>query len=291
MAGTRSPERLVAVTARSGWGYGARVLRRSVRKLVPVPVRVALLQWPSMLALLELQRLPRDGERRDHVVTSRSTPLRRERLTYDESLQRAKEQNVARAVTLLDGLTLAPGALFSWHRHLGPPLRVRGFAPGPELHDERLASGGGGGLCQVANLLFYLAVHAGLELVERHRHALDLFPDDSRTVPFGCGATVFFPRKDLRFLNTSGTTLALHLSIRDGELYGALHSLGPLPFRCELVERDHHFERRDGAVWRHNRLFRRWHFDDGATRDEWLADHDARVTYPLSLPGEGRGEG
>ncbi|MDP1829355.1 MAG: VanW family protein [Archangium sp.] len=256
------------------------MLRRVVRKAIPVPVRVALLQWPAMLALLKLERLPVDVQARPHVVTSRATPLRRERLTYDESLQRAKEQNVARAVALLDGLVLAPGALFSWHRHIGPPLRLRGFAPGPELHDERLEPGDGGGLCQVTNLLYYLAVHAGLEVVERHRHALDLFPDDSRTVPFGCGATVFFPKKDLRFLNTSGVSLQLRLTLRDGALHGALHSTTALPFRCELVERDHRFEQRDGAVFRHNRLFRKWHFDDGTSREEWLADHDARVAYP-----------
>jgi vancomycin resistance protein VanW len=258
------------------------VLRRLARRVLPVPVRVALLQWPSMLKLLELERLKPDGLARPHAVTSRCTPLRRERLTYGESLQRAKEQNVARAVGLLDGLTLKPGALFSWHRHVGPPVRWRGFAPGPELHDDQLRSGGGGGLCQVANLLFYLAVHAGLELVERHRHALDLFPDDSRTVPFGCGATVFFPKKDLRFRNTSGSSLTLRLSIREGALHGALHAEAPLPFRCELLERDHRFERRDGAVFRHNRLFRVWRFDDGSEREEWLADHDARVAYPIS---------
>ena len=197
------------------------------------------------------------------------------------SPEHAKEQNVARAVELLDGLTLAPGALFSWHRQVGPPLRVRGFAPGPELHDERMESGEGGGLCQVANLLFYLAVHAGLELTERHRHALDLFPDDSRTVPFGCGATVFFPKKDLRFINTSGVSLTLRLFLHDGALTGELRSARALPFRCELIERDHRFEQRDGGTWRHNRLFRRWRYDDGTSRDEWLADHDARVAYSL----------
>jgi vancomycin resistance protein VanW len=261
---------------------GQSLLRRVVRKVIPVPLRVALLQWPSMLALLRLERLPVDELVRNHVVTSRATPLRRERLTYDESLQRAKERNVTRAVALLDGLTLAPGALFSWHRHIGPPLRLRGFAPGPELHDERLEAGDGGGLCQVTNLLYYLAVHAGLEVVERHRHALDLFPDDSRTVPFGCGATVFFPKKDLRFLNTSGASLRLRLTIHEGELHGALHASAPLPYRCELLERDHRFAQRDGAVFRHNRLFRKWWFDDGTSREEWLADHDARVAYPMS---------
>jgi vancomycin resistance protein VanW len=263
------------------------VLRRIARRVIPVPVRVALLQWPSMLSLLSLERMQRDGLERKHVVTSRSTPLRRERVTYDEHLQLAKEQNVARAVGLLDGLTIPPGALFSWHRHIGPPVRLRGFAPGPELHEDRLESGGGGGLCQVANLLFYLSVHAGLELVERHRHALDLFPDDSRTVPFGCGATVFFPRKDLRFRNTSGVPLTLRLSLHDGGLQGALQAERPLPYRCELVEKDHRFERTDDAVFRRNRLFRLWHFEDGRHREEWLADHHARVAYELAhQPGD-----
>lgn len=231
-----------------------------------------------MLELLKLDRLPR-ATAGDHVITSRSTPLRRERTAYEEPLQLAKEQNVARAVELLDGLTLQPGALFSWHRELGPPFVLRGFASGPELHDERLASGGGGGLCQVANLLYYLGVHAGLEVVERHRHALDLFPDDSRTVPFGCGATVFFPKKDLRFRNAGDVELTLRLEVRDGFLHGALHASRALPFSCELIELHHRIEERDGARWRSNTLVRRWNYTDGTTRDEWLADNVARVTY------------
>lgn len=257
----------------------ARVLRPLVRRLVPVPVRVALLQWPDALALLRLPRLPRTSVFPSQRIVEHSSPLRRERTSYEEAWQRAKEANVRRAVESLDGLVLEPGALFSWHRHLGPPLRVRGFAAGPELHDERLSSGGGGGLCQVANLLFFLAVHAGLEIVERHRHGLDLFPDDSRTVPFGCGATVFFPRKDLKLRNKTGVALTLSLRVDDTTLRGELRADRALPFRCELVERDHRFEDRGTERFRRNTLSRRWHFPDGSSRDEWLADNDARVAW------------
>ncbi len=256
------------------------VLRRLVRRVVPVPVRVALLQWPEMLALLKRPHLAYATTTPTHVVTQRSTPLRRERTAYDDSLQRAKEQNVRRAVELLDGLRLEPGDTFSWHRHIGPPWRARGFATGPELHDERLTAGGGGGLCQVANLLFFLSLHAGARIIERHRHALDLFPDDSRSVPFGCGATVFFPRKDLCFSNETSQALTLRLSIHDGALHGAFHAEAPLPFTIELVERHHRFESRgDGTRWRLNTLLRRWRHHDGTSHDEWLADHEAHVTY------------
>jgi vancomycin resistance protein VanW len=245
-----------------------------------VPVRVALLQWPQMLSLLRLERLPRERVASGQVVCAHQSPLRRESTRYDEAWQRAKEVNVRRAVRAFDGLRLEPGALFSWHRHLGPPLRVRGFAAGPELHDERLASGGGGGLCQVANLLFFLGVQAGLELVERHRHGLDLFPDDSRTVPFGCGATVFFPRKDLKLRNTTGVPLTLSLRVDETTLFGELRAPAPLGFRCEVIEVGHRFETdADGTRWRCNTLYRRWHHGDGSARDEWLADNRARVAW------------
>ncbi|MFO0600612.1 MAG: VanW family protein [Myxococcaceae bacterium] len=254
-------------------------MRALARKVVPVGVRVALLQWPSMLALLRVPRLP-TGTPFPHLVTARASPLRRERTAYDDTLQAAKEHNVRRAVTELDGLVLEPGALFSWHRHLGPPLRVLGFADGPELHDERLASGGGGGLCQVANLLFYLFVHGGLTLVERHRHGLDLFPDDARDVPFGCGATVFFPKKDLRFRNDGSARLSLSLTVDATHLRGELRAETPLPFRVELLELHHRITpQADGARTRSNTLFRRWHFSDGTTRDEWLVDNHARVAW------------
>lgn len=255
-------------------------LRQLARRVVPVPVRVALTQWPDVLALLTLEKLPVDGAAHGHVVCARSTPLRRERTAYAEALQRAKEHNVARAAQLLDGLVLAPGALFSWHRHVGPPVRLRGFLPGPELHDDHLEAGDGGGLCQVANLLFWLALHAGFTIVERHRHALDLFPDDSRTVPFGCGATVFFPRKDLRFSNANAVPASLHLSVHGGALHGEVRTAAPLPFRVELVEQRHRFVRRDGVTWRENSLYRRWH-EAGGVREEWVADHSARVGYEV----------
>ena len=60
--------------------------------------------------------------------------------------------------------------------------------------------------------------------------------------------------------------------------------------RCELIERDHRFEKTDAGVFRSNRLFRLWRFDDGklceaigyGTRDDALvhahSDSEARMT-------------
>lgn len=257
-------------------------LRRRARTVVPFAVRSTVIRAPHLLAWLTdrptVERVGSGGER----VCERRSPLRRPGTTYDEVLQRAKETNVRRAAQALDGVRIAPGATLSWHAVLGPPLRLRGFAAGPELHDGLLARGAGGGACQVANLLFWLGAHAGMEVIERHRHGQDLFPDAARTVPFGCGATVFYPHSDLKLRNPHPTGLRLSFRVTDTHLEGRLGSEEPLNARYRLEERDHRFFRRDGAVWRANRIVRIVSTPDG-TREELLVENLARVAYPVDL--------
>ncbi len=177
----------------------------------------------------------------------------------------------------MDGVVIDPGQSLSWHAVIGPPIRARGFVPGPELHADRLAQGGGGGLCQVANLAAWLAVHAGLELPVRHRHGLDLFPDEARTVPFGLGATVFFPTRDLVMKNPHEVPLRLGFGVEDGFLLGELRFTEPLDERFVVEERDAGFERIDGVVYRFNRLVR-----VSAHGEELLWSTRARVAYSVS---------
>lgn len=242
----------------------------------------ALLRW----AVQPPARLPRSAAPLGVEVARRSSPLRRQGAETDATLQAGKEANVRRVVAALDGLLLPPGATLSWHAEVGPPLRARGFEPGPELHDGRLAAAGGGGACQVANLLFWLAVHGGLEVVERHRHGLDLFADRGRTVPFGAGATVHWPRRDLRLRNPHPGPARLSLRVAGGRVHGALELTRALPQVVSLEERDHRFRRdADGVIWRENTLWRVWRRppEEGAAvvREERLAAHSARVCYDV----------
>ena len=111
------------------------------------------------------------------VITEHQTPLRRSSVVKSEQLQNGKETNVSVAAKRLDGIVIQPGETFSYHRSVGIPNRRKGFVEGLELRSGQEASGIGGGCCSVSNLLYLLAVKSGLEIVERHRHGLDLFPD------------------------------------------------------------------------------------------------------------------
>lgn len=256
-------------------------LRALARQLLPFSLRVGLRRLPAVTkALLRPPPAPKRGDAAlfPHTHCERSSPLRRETTIYEDALQRAKEHNVRLGASRIHGCILAPGETFSWHTVVGPPIRLRGFRPGPELHEGRLSHGAGGGLCQVANLLYWLAVHAGLEVLERHRHDLDLFPDHERTAPFGCGATVFFPTRDLRIRNPHPWPVMFEVHVDSEHVRGAVRMPEDPGFRCEVLEVEHRFVRRDGTVWRENRLVRRTH-SGGTFRDEPLSENHARVAY------------
>lgn len=133
-------------------------------------------------------------------------------------LTAGKVQNLRVASRRLNGLLIPAGAVFSFWRALGRPLRARGYVAGRELREGCMVASTGGGLCQLSNALYAAALDAGLEIVERHAH--------SKVVPGslaerGLDATVFWNYVDLRFrapvdcvLDVSLDATHLHVRLR-----------------------------------------------------------------------------
>ena len=219
------------------------------------------------------------------LLAERRSPLRRG-LVKDERLQRGKEHNVALVASHLDRVLVAAGELCSYQQLVGRPSRLRGFRPGLELHQERPSAGIGGGACQVSNLLYLLCLLGGMRVVERHRHGLDLFPDQARTVPFGCGATVFFGTADLRFDNPLDQPVLMRMEIEEGELVGRLRYAEDPGFRVEIREEGHRFFQEKGQWMRENRIHRRFVSLEGRVLlDQQVAHNRARVCYePPEVP-------
>jgi len=268
-------------------------VRRSLRAVVPHALRLEIKRLQRLPAwLVERPQIARrqlaspEWSAFGFLLASHSSPLRRPG-HCDERLQLGKERNVANASRRLDGILIETAQVFSYHHVVGRPSRWRGFVDGLELRDGRLASGVGGGCCQVSNLLYWLALNAGMRIVERHRHSFDLFPDQNRRVPFGAGATVFYNFADLRFENPLSLPVLLRLRIERGELQGELLAERDPQFRVEVRESEHRLSR-NGAQWiRENRLRRRILGLDGAVLvDEEISHNRGVVLYdPRSTSG------
>ena len=126
----------------------------------------------------------------------------------ERALQRGKVQNLRVAAQALDGLFIPAGAMFSFWRNIGLPSSARGYASGRMLQQGCMVASTGGGLCQLSNALYEVALQAGCRIVERHSH--------SRIVPGslaaeGRDATVAWNYVDLRFTADRDLRLTVRL--------------------------------------------------------------------------------
>jgi vancomycin resistance protein VanW len=154
---------------------------------------------------------------------------------------------------------------------------------GLELHEGELTQGLGGGCCQVSNALYLLALRGGMKIVERHRHGIDLFPDHQRTVPFGCGATVFYNYADLRFENPLPQPVLCRFLLKDRHLISELWTEEDPGWTVEIYEVEHRFYCEDNHWMRENRLRRRFRRADGSILlDHEVAHNCGRVLYEPS---------
>lgn len=267
-----------------------RLLRRT---LIPFRVRLELLRVVRLPRwLLERRAVARtkasasEASGFDFLLAEHTSPLERVEGALAADVQAGKETNVTLAAGLLNGLVVDPNQIFSHHHAIGRTTKRRGFRKGLELRNGESEASIGGGLCQVSNSFYWVAVKAGMRITERHRHGMDLFPDHERTVPFGCGATVVYNYADFRFENPLPTSVMLAARVEDGQFISELWAPRDPGHRVEVEETDHRFFRDGDDWWRENRLRRRITTTDGVLLlDQEVAHNRGRVMYEPAEEG------
>jgi vancomycin resistance protein VanW len=196
-------------------------------------------------------------------------------------LQHNKVTNLRLAIERIDRVVIRPGETFSVWRLVGKPSASRGFLEGLVLHNGRIEKGIGGGLCQLGNLLYWMALHSPLTIAERYRHGFDVFPDMNRTIPFACGATLAYNYIDLQLRNDTSTNFQISLWLDDEYLHGELLSDRPLEDRYEVFETDHLIKLQPwGGYTRHNRIWqRRTSLVDGSINEQLVTENHAIMMY------------
>lgn len=176
--------------------------------------------------------------------------------TTDLQLQYNKIRNLKLATSAIDGVVIHPGETFSVWRLVGEPTAKKGYVEGLLLAHGEAKTGIGGGLCQLANLLYWLALHSPLTVTERYRHSFDAFPDSGRTLPFGSGATLFYNYVDLQFHNPTPHPIQIRVWVTEEHLKGELRTDEAPTESYSVIERDHQFLSDGKNFYRANRLVR-----------------------------------
>jgi hypothetical protein len=172
------------------------------------PTRLSAVIFAFKTNVFRLQRFAAEAGRRPQrlnkashagfsaVVAESRTSLWSDERQAERRMQLGKVENLRIAARRLDGVQILAGSTFSFWRQLGRPSRMRGFVDGRMLQEGCLVRAVGGGLCQLSNALYDVAVQASCEIVERHAH--------SRIVPGSAAvrsrdATIAWNYVDLRF--------------------------------------------------------------------------------------------
>lgn len=104
--------------------------------------------------------------------------------------------NIRRAAETIDGTIIPAGGRFSLNEALGRRTEDKGYVAAPQIENGRLVDAVGGGVSQVATIMYNAAFFAGLELVAHTPHQFYI----SR-YPMGREATVSWGGPELVFRN------------------------------------------------------------------------------------------
>ncbi|MFR9165770.1 MAG: VanW family protein [Dysgonomonas sp.] len=166
-------------------------------------------------------------------------------------------------------------------KQVGRPTGRKGYLEGLVLHNGQTMSGIGGGLCQLGNLIYWMALHTDLVVVERWRHSFDVFPDVNRTIPFGCGATLSYNYVDLQLKNDTDKTFKIKLWLDDEYLNGEIFVNEPISYTYKVVETDHQIQQQWwGGYTRHNIIWKhKINCDGEVISEEIVARNNAIMMY------------
>jgi len=129
-----------------------------------------------------------------------------------------KKHNLQLAIRQIENIAILPQQIFSYWHLIFPPTPQNGFRKGRNLVGNQLDLDYGGGLCQLSGIMYYLVLEAGLEIMERHPHSLDIYTEATRYTPIGSDATVVYGHKDLRFLNSFDFPISFQFKILEEEI-------------------------------------------------------------------------
>lgn len=133
-----------------------------------------------------------------------------------------KLYNLELASARINEYIIKPNQIFSFFKIIGNP--EYDFKKSRTLVNGKLVEQNGGGLCQVSGIIYHISLIAGLEIIERHNHSVDIYTDETRFTPLGTDASIVYGYKDLRVKNNLPFSIKFEMEIKDNFIQVNLRS-------------------------------------------------------------------
>ena len=140
------------------------------------------------------------------------------------SLFENKVHNIQLAAQQVAAITILPGEVFSFWETVGNPSEANGYKTGRNIVNGVLKEAIGGGLCQLSGIIYHTSLLAGLTIVERFNHTVDIYKEEDRFTPLGADATVVYGYKDLRVKNQLNVPIRFIFSFQPEQITCGIQS-------------------------------------------------------------------
>jgi vancomycin resistance protein VanW len=130
--------------------------------------------------------------------------------------------NLSLAAQKVSEYEIMPNEIFSFWKIVGNPNHA--FKKGRTLLNGQIKEETGGGICQVSGIVYHVSVVAGLEILERYNHSVDIYTEETRFAPLGLDATVVYGYKDLRIKNNFPFPIKFEVKVFDNQIKAELLS-------------------------------------------------------------------
>lgn len=138
-----------------------------------------------------------------------------------------RSHNLVLAAQAINSTAISPGEEFSFNRTVGERSYARGYRDALIINNGLFEPGLGGGICQVSSTIYNAALLAGMDITERHNHALAV-----TYVPLSRDATITYGIQDFRFKNN--TTYPIYIRSVAGGGGLTVNIYGHLDFKQDI---------------------------------------------------------
>ncbi len=135
-------------------------------------------------------------------------------ISTDHVWNEKRTTNLRLACEAINGYVLGPGETFSFNDVVGERTAEKGYQAAAVYSGNNTIDEVGGGVCQVASTLYYGALLADFEIVERAVHTFAV-----SYVPTGMDATVYWGSLDFKFKNNTEYPIKIFMSVYDGAVH------------------------------------------------------------------------
>lgn len=151
-------------------------------------------------------------------------------ITYFNSKNKSRSNNIELASKALDSHVVFPGETFSFNQVVGNRTIAKGYMRAPIIVRGELSEGVGGGICQVSSTLFNAVDRAGLKIVQRYSHSKRV-----PYVPSGRDATVSWYGPDFQFKNQYNQPILIRAKRYGGSMMVKLYSSDVINMKTRKV--------------------------------------------------------